>query len=434
MARKPSDEIHIPDVEFQRKHDIICQERQYQLITPLYGGGAETNQADPISVVRGTEVRGHLRFWWRATQLGRFSSLSELRKAEEQLWGSSEAPSLVKIAIRDFFYENEEHAYEVKKIGGKLKIVQSKKVAAYAAFPLQPDKEQSKDSTWKSAKVLIGVKFTLILEFPEINKKEILDSLWAWETFGGIGARTRRGFGALFCVDNDVISREQFVTWLRKGLEKHVTEVINPIEGVPYLSKALIKYAYLASDKEPIQSWIHIIGLLQKFRQENARYKNKYGLSQWPEANAIRHIFEKELKFPDDGESHQLIKKFPRAKFGLPINFHLPHDKEIPDDLVLLGKQVEGDKWIDRMASPLILRPLKCVEGSIGLAAVLQWHHQNSDESYTPPGGLRLKGAPENPEVKSDLDKNEALKLPMLKQTDVLAKFLGFIKSNGGRK
>ncbi|MEA2007957.1 MAG: type III-B CRISPR module RAMP protein Cmr1, partial [Chloroflexota bacterium] len=74
--------------------------RRYKLITPLYGGGVGDNEADPVTVVRGTEIRGHLRFWWRATQGGRYSTIDEMRKAEGKIWGSTENESDVVISIQ----------------------------------------------------------------------------------------------------------------------------------------------------------------------------------------------------------------------------------------------------------------------------------------------------------------------------------------------
>nr|WP_235283788.1 MULTISPECIES: type III-B CRISPR module RAMP protein Cmr1 [Thermus] len=47
---------------------LVKVERTYRLLTPLFGGGVEPRLADPVTVVRGTEVRGQLRFWWRAVR------------------------------------------------------------------------------------------------------------------------------------------------------------------------------------------------------------------------------------------------------------------------------------------------------------------------------------------------------------------------------
>ena len=79
-----------PAVLPNEKTGWVKQTRKYKVITPLYGGGEETQKADSITTVRATEVRGHLRFWWRATRGGAFNgNLKEMKKREEELWGSS---------------------------------------------------------------------------------------------------------------------------------------------------------------------------------------------------------------------------------------------------------------------------------------------------------------------------------------------------------
>ena len=80
------------DIPINKKVDpnTITQTRTYKLITPLFGGGAETQKPDAITTVRATEVRGHLRFWWRATHGGMFDGdLKKMKEAEENIWGSA---------------------------------------------------------------------------------------------------------------------------------------------------------------------------------------------------------------------------------------------------------------------------------------------------------------------------------------------------------
>lgn len=440
LNRKPP-KMDALEVSYQESTDEITQTRKYRLITPLYGGGVNPNQSDPITVVRGTEVRGQLRFWWRATQLGRFSSVQELHKSEEELWGSTKSRSEVIVEINDIQPGNSVHAFEVKKIGNKKPGPKpSKQIAPYAAFPLQPEKEFIRDTSWKSDVVILNVKFQLVLRFPKKYQDVMEDCLWAWETFGGLGARTRRGFGAIH-LENwaDVwgyteSNAEGFWEWLKKNLRDRVVEVKKPIIGVPYLSRDIQDYAHYVSSQKTIACWKNIIFLLQRFRQFDARFQDKFGLSQWPEANAIRDMFGKAPKFPADGRTHKKIIKFPRAKLGLPINFHLPHDHGLPDEIILQGDyDKKDDKWIDRMASPLILRPIVCADGCVGLAAVLLWEPPVGEEAYTPPGGLRLKGAPKNPSVKSDLTATETSEIPTISQPDILKSFLKFFMINGGK-
>ncbi len=55
--RKPP-EIEVPPVAPQDNQKYIKEVRRYKVITPLFGGGVEPGTADPITIVRATEVRG----------------------------------------------------------------------------------------------------------------------------------------------------------------------------------------------------------------------------------------------------------------------------------------------------------------------------------------------------------------------------------------
>ena len=62
---------------------------------------------------------------------------------------------------------------------------------AYLAFPLQPPAPLVVGK--HSEAVRVGVTFELRISFETKDKQEVEAALWAWETFGGLGARTRRG-------------------------------------------------------------------------------------------------------------------------------------------------------------------------------------------------------------------------------------------------
>src|SRR5262245_40700865 len=79
----PPPAVLIPRAE----QDLIVQHRRYELITPLFGGGAEPRESDLDMVVRGSEIRGQLRFWWRACRGKAYASLQALKAREDQLWG-----------------------------------------------------------------------------------------------------------------------------------------------------------------------------------------------------------------------------------------------------------------------------------------------------------------------------------------------------------
>src|SRR6266567_6312018 len=84
MRKQPNNP---PEVTSQKQDNIITQIREYKLITPLFGGGVTAGEGDPVTLIRGTEIRGLLRFWWRACHGGNYKTLEELKKAEDKIWG-----------------------------------------------------------------------------------------------------------------------------------------------------------------------------------------------------------------------------------------------------------------------------------------------------------------------------------------------------------
>ncbi len=78
-----------PSVDPKKNANIITQIREYQLITPLFGGGVTPGEIDPVTAIRGTEIRGQLRFWWRACRAGQYKDLQEMKKAEDTIWGKA---------------------------------------------------------------------------------------------------------------------------------------------------------------------------------------------------------------------------------------------------------------------------------------------------------------------------------------------------------
>src|SRR5579885_1443792 len=66
--------------------ETVTWKRKYKLITPLFGGGVSPMECDPVTIIRGSEIRAHLRFWWRATRGGGYNGdLSEMKKAEAKI-------------------------------------------------------------------------------------------------------------------------------------------------------------------------------------------------------------------------------------------------------------------------------------------------------------------------------------------------------------
>jgi CRISPR-associated protein Cmr1 len=392
-----------PQTTPKQNDEVITQIREYELITPLFGGGVNPGEADPVTLIRGTEVRGQLRFWWRACRGGQFDGdLAKMKKAEDKLWGTAYKKGEKPLSHE----ETVQIAIEIINQGAPIRF-DDRSVPAYAAFPLQSDpKPVRKD-----------ISFKLTVSYPEKHKEEVEAAFWAWETFGGVGARTRRGFGALRLLKidganyTDLPLSNQVIDWINEKLSQFVIGGKYP-EDIPHLTQSP-HFKVIGSFFNAKEAWNRLISKLHGFRQIP---DGRSGRSNWPEPEAIRFLtkrrYFKYRQRPDD-------RKFPRAVFGLPIIFHFK-DPGDPEDTTLQG---EKDK-IERLASPLILRPLLCKDGrAVGLAVLLEGPR-------IPPSGLRLveKGNRKSYTVDAMLTQKEANTIPVLKsETDVLQAFMKYV-------
>ncbi len=326
-----------PGLWQENKKGYIKEQREYKLVTPLFGGGAKTRYADEVTTIRPSEIKGQLRFWWRALrswQAG--SSVKKLLEIEEDIWGGvAETKEASKVKLRIEVLDAGKGANPFERVQGKSFPRNHPNIApAYVAFPLQPTKQ---DPTIYP--VQVGVRFKLSLLFPREFKEEVKAALWAWETFGGIGGRTRRGFGAVVPKDFSPPS----VGEIRSRLSKLIKGNVWP-EGVPHLQPDSL---YLFKG-----SWQKLVEAYKNFRQwrDEGRERNKPGRSKWPEPDEIRRLTK---THSPRHEPHHPVHKFPRGQFGLPIIFHFKDKKNgDPDDTTLKGENFE------RLASPLGFKPL----------------------------------------------------------------------------
>lgn len=403
---------------------IVRMTRDYTLITPLFGGGAEKQQADAVTVVRGSEVRAHLRFWWRAVRGGAYGGdLAKMKAREDEIWGAPadtsgrqrqddaakpKPPPTVQLAltVTDRGKKLEVIGRSGKNKGREVHVGAPDSPYGYVAFPLY--------QTDKNSFVLAGVKFTLTLTCATEHVKEVEAALWGWETFGGIGARTRRGFGAVTCTnvaEARPASPQQFGQWLEAALDRYTIKGRWPKE-VPYLDLNLSTFRIVGAFDDPTAAWEHLIARLREFRQyrvdKGTGKRSPYGRSVWPEPREIRRL----VALPRKQQGAPASTRFPRAAFGLPIIFQFKDSNPV--------KQVELNlSEHDRLASPLILKPLQCANGkSVALAVLLK-------TPALPPGDhLELDGH----HVSAQLSPADAAAItPLDKNQNVLDAFLAWL-------
>lgn len=353
-----------------------AREYDIQLITPLFGGGVKTHENDPTFAIRPTSIRGQLQFWWRATVGAQFESVSELREEQSRVWGDTKRSSRIQLRV------DKVHAAEPKPCaliewdqrarGGQggwrtnwqYPFNGHDSSLPYALFPFQGETPPSNISaavTAPPAKCIERIAFRLtVIAHKDIDfEKRIEPAIWAWINFGGVGSRTRRGCGTIYCKKVAPKDRDDLkATWLQ-----HMPELF-PQREWPTLAEAVLD---APAQADAIAAWNYVIGKFKHFRQgvgfarNVGQQQNRPGRSRYPEPEAIREIAN--LGTSRQRSGHQRLPAipadaFPRAELGLPIVFHYPPGEGEPPDTVLYPSDDNNANRRERMASPLILKSL----------------------------------------------------------------------------
>jgi CRISPR-associated protein Cmr1 len=293
------------------------------VITPMFGGGYEPGVVDPECVIRPAAIRGHLRFWWRATAGARYSSPKELFGAEERLWGSATRPGQVALAVTILKAGSPQPCSSVAS-----PKVRPNKGPEHGCFiwPFQEQKETPERAAQK------GVSFCLTVTcapgLTEQDRRDVAETVRVWVWFGGVGSRTRRGCGAIDC-EPLRIGKAAAPAWEASSEVRHTV-----LAGARYL---------LGEPERSVEeAWRRLGRFWSQFRKghwdEEGYQPMKGGAWSDYRGQLVRAN-------PSDGEL-RLAKPF----LGMPINYqkfsNAPFDKEI----------VPGDSG--RMASPIVLRPV----------------------------------------------------------------------------
>ncbi len=293
-----------------------------ELITPMYGGGVTAGEVDRKMPIRASALRGQLRFWWRLLNGAKHPTSKELFSTECELWGgiSSTGPKASQVTL------------QVKAVPGTPNnLISSRDPAGRNPIRRKFDYvlilEQGENPMLLDA----GYEFELVLSFNSmVNQSQhdqVVEALRWWASFGGVGARTRRGLGAVEATSSDL--------------------ALNPVDAKEVQSKGG-RMVLKPSADTATNAWRAAVDALKDFRQGKS-----VGRSLWPEPDAIRRLARQHAQ--KLSPKHPVEKAFPRAAFGLPIVFHFKDHGDPPD--YILEPDVPDVPASDRMASPLILRP-----------------------------------------------------------------------------
>jgi CRISPR-associated protein Cmr1 len=337
-----------------------------ELITRLFGGGAKVREVDPLSWIRSSAAKSAIRNWWRIGHAHEFDSLNALRKREEELFGAAGTynakkekvggPGVLEITTQSHMGETLQVYTEPP--GAPINV---------ALFPASGMGRPPAKIAPASARTTASINLTLLSADPK-TREQILSGLRLWLTLGGVGARTRRGAGALA-----IIKREEAkelglpvsILELEKFLREQCSRRSLPgsLSGVFCLARARkIFLGPIQESGEAAQK--SLLAALRDARQDRPRPpKDKWGRSRWPEADAIRLKVDPGRKWghaPDLGNN----ERYPRAALGLPIQVHFKTPPGEPQDHQILAAEPAGKNWhkLERYSSPILLRPVRIWE------------------------------------------------------------------------
>ncbi len=355
--------------------DAVQRDFTIQFATPCLGGGTTAGKVDETFPVRAASIRGQLRFWWRLLNASAFqqsdgaTDLPALRRREQEIFGGPDFPSPLHLQVtterrcsdQGNTRSAEDH-FGFERFGPEC----------YALFPPLNDSDKTQKPPAKIIKE--GFSFHLRLTWPTQQRlsvmraaqnadrqkmspplpplpptiqdptDEIQHAVLAWLTWGGLGARTRRGVGSLHCVK-----------W---PAEMDIAAATAPPPGC-----RLFLYSPPQSDAawNAMKAWNTAVEMYRSFRQLFRRPptgNNRFpGRSRWPEPDSIRMLTgcsDPDHRIPMFPLEQPL---FPRAVLGLPIGFQFksgPRNEASPDKDPARVTLVPAGK--DRMASPVITK------------------------------------------------------------------------------
>src|SRR5581483_9708130 len=305
-----------------------------ETVTPLFLGGADPRG---IPELRPPSLRGAMRYWFRA--LAGESDMARLQKREAAVFGSQERAS--PLGVRVSFAQTP----PIKQWGpprwppGSAAGQGQVNGLVYLGFAFRAAGKQPARQA-----VDIGWRFQVRLSAPEERTlRQALAAFWALLYAGGLGSRTRRGFGTIRIVAPPAMAPDdlpallltartpqevavQLGEGLRAARQAVETGHTAPAAGYAVLVPTAIEATVLGHVWSSWHAALADIGqLMAKHRQ--------------PLSPRMQELLGSPRSQPS----------YPRAGFGLPIVYYSPATGQ---PLTL------GATTISRRASPLWIRPL----------------------------------------------------------------------------
>lgn len=293
----------------------------------MFLGGANPNGEAEL---RPASIKGALRFWWRALMWGRgIQNVEELHKQEAALFGSSDTgQSRVWLSVES------ENLPQIIPIGSVLNAQGSGAVsgkddavgdgARYFGYGLESTKKNTKAGQLTRPCFAVPFEFTVSVSFAKQTSGEeiraVADALKLLGLCGGLGSRSRRGYGSLTL--RQLSGAETWAAPRNTAAFTHALNLLFPRQTSRNTSTPLWT-AFAAGNSQVL------------LLQDESKYAPLETLSEIGRDLVFFRSWGHEgkvLREPREGNfkhDHDLMKQFPnqrrthpqRVAFGLPQNY-----------------------------------------------------------------------------------------------------------------
>ena len=327
--------------------DII--EATYQVTTPLFCGGANNEKAE----FRLPSFKGALRFWWRALAWLRLEGdLKKIKAQEAELFGSTDgqAKCLLTATTQTLRYQDK---------GKKLKDPETEKVvgkgALYLGYGAIHYSKKLEREAINPFKFKVRALFKPSLEDKGGKLKEsVRTALMALGLLGGMGSKSRKGYGSLALTELD---GESYIPADTQGFINHIGTITNKLEGKGL--DQIAPYTAFTSDTDIVvlegKSGITALKLLDGLGKEMVSFRSNGRKSK----GGYRQVLDDDVN-PEDRPfwvDHNLMLKAARdkkvSKHPWRVAFGLPHNYYFSSAGKNVGVSATGQ--LDRRASPLFM-------------------------------------------------------------------------------
>ncbi len=372
-------------------------EATYSVVTPMFCAGTDSKTPE----VRLPSFKGILRYWWRALAWSRCGGdLEVVRREEDRLFGSARGgQSRVLMRWASPPEPTPIPVNEVLKVraGGEV-VGDGARYLGYGvmeAFPRKNKRTGQRTAAGQLTRACLApFDFTVQMRGRDLNEQELTslrDSLVALGILGGLGAKSRKGFGSLVLQDLRVNGHARWNT--PRSMDELRSAIAacrpGPSDGNDG-SGSLPEFTALSSGARHVllsSTGAEPLELLDLVGRELVRFRS------WGNHGKVLGDIESERNFRDD---HDLMKYPPGGRRAHPrrIAFGLPHNygKRKQD-------QVGPADGFDRRASPLFIHIHECGDRPVAVVSFLPARFLPSrppaNGATISVGGQRVSQAPE---------------------------------------